>query len=345
MTRIYPEQLSSQLQDALRGSYLLWGNEPLLLQECQDKIRQAALHQGFTEHFSFSLDAQTDWDEIFSLCQSMSLFASRQILTLMLPENGPNAAMAEKLTQLSTLLHPDLLLILRGHKLTKAQENSRWFKDISSNGLYISCLTPEYQRLPQWVAQRAKHLGLSLEEQANQLLCYCYEGNLLALSQALERLSLLYPDGKLTLLRVETAVDDAAHFTPYHWIDALLAGKPQRAWHILNQLHQEDMEAVILLRSIQRDLMLLLTLKKQSTHTPLKNLFDQHKVWQNKRALLSSALQRLSLAQLQSAIQLLAQAELKAKQDYSQPVWPDLETLSMLLCGKTLPESLIDGIN
>lgn len=71
----------------------------------------------------------------------MSLFASRQILTLMLPENGPNAAMAEKLTQLSTLLHSDLLLILRGHKLTKAQENSRWFKDISSNGLYISCLT------------------------------------------------------------------------------------------------------------------------------------------------------------------------------------------------------------
>lgn len=117
------------------------------------------------------------------------------------------------------------------------------------------------------MAQRAKHLGLTLEEQANQLLCYCYEGNLLALSQALERLSLLYPDGKLTLLRVETAVDDAAHFTPYHWIDALLAGKPQRAWHILNQLHQEDMEAVILLRSIQRDLMLLLTLKN-NRHTP-----------------------------------------------------------------------------
>ena len=49
--------------------------------------------------------------------------------------------------------------------------------------------------------------------------------HLLALAQALERLALLWPDGKLTLPRVEQAVNDAAHFTPYHWVDALLAGK------------------------------------------------------------------------------------------------------------------------
>lgn len=342
MTRIYPEQLASQLQDALRGRYLLWGNEPLLLQESQDLIRQAALQQGFTEHFSFSLDANTDWDEIFSLCQALSLFASRQSLTLILPDSAPNAAMAEKLLQLSTLLHEDLLLILRGQKLTKVQENSAWFKALSLHSVYVSCLTPEHQKLPQWVSMRAKKMNLQLETEANQLLCYCYEGNLLALSQALERLSLLYPDGKLTLHRVEDTVNDAAHFTPYHWIDALLDGKPKRAWHILNQLRREDTEAVILLRSIQRELILLLTLKRQSATTPLKNLLDQHRVWQNRRPLLTSALQRLTLTQLHNAINLLMQAELKAKLDYSQPVWPDLESLSMLLCGKTL--SFIDDI-
>lgn len=342
MTRIYPEQLASQLQDTLRGRYLLWGNEPLLLQESQDLIRQAAQQQGFTEHFSFSLDANTDWDEIFSLCQALSLFASRQSLTLILPESAPNAAMAEKLLQLSTLLHEDLLLILRGQKLTKVQENSAWFKALSQHSVYVSCLTPEHQKLPQWVSMRAKKMSLQLEAEANQLLCYCYEGNLLALSQALERLSLLYPDGKLTLHRVEDTVNDAAHFTPYHWIDALLDGKPKRAWHILNQLRREDTEAVILLRSIQRELILLLTLKRQSATRPLKSLLDQHRVWQNRRPLLTSALQRLTLAQLHSAINLLMQAELKAKLDYSQPVWPDLESLSMLLCGKNL--SFIDEI-
>lgn len=344
MIRIYPEQLASQLQESLRGRYLIWGNEPLLIQESQDAIRKTAQTQGFEEHFTFSLEQHTDWDEIFSLCQALSLFTSRQSLTLILPENGPSAAMTEKLIQLSQLLHPDILLLLRGQKLTKAQENSAWFKAISHEAVYISCLTPEYQRLPQWVAKRAHNMQLSLETEANQLLCYCYEGNLLALAQALERLSLLYPDGKLTLPRVETAVNDAAHFTPYHWVDALLAGKSRRAWHILEQLQREDTETVILLRAIQRELMLLLTLKRQSVTTPLKTLFDQHKIWQSRRPLLSAALQRLSLHQLQSALLLLTQAELHAKQDFSHSVWPDLQSLSMLVCTKALPESFIHDL-
>ncbi|MDX7988333.1 DNA polymerase III subunit delta [Xenorhabdus sp. 12] len=342
MIRIYPEQLLAQLNEGLRNSYLLWGSEPLLLQESQDSIRRVAEQQGFMEHFSFVLDNHTDWDEIFSLCQSLSLFTSRQSITLQLPENGPNAAMAERLVKLSELLHADILLILRGHKLTKAQENSPWFKALGQNGVYISCLTPEQNRLPQWVAQRAKNMGLSLENEANQLLCYCYEGNLLALAQALERLSLLYPDNRLTLHRVEDTVNDAAHFSPYHWVDALLAGKTKRAWHVLKQLRQEDTETIILLRTIQRELMLLLTFKRQSTAVPLKTLFDQHKVWQNRRPLLTAALQRLSQPDLRSAIHLLSQMELRVKQDYSQSIWADLETLSMLLCGKPLPESFFE---
>lgn len=136
-------------------------------------------------------------------------------------------------------------------------------------------------------------------------------------------------------------MNDSAHFTPYHWVDALLAGKSRRSWHILEQLQQEDVEPVILLRSIQRDLMLLITLKRQSVTTPLKTLFDQHKVWQNRRGVLTEALQRLTLHQLQSALMLLTQAEINIKQDFSHSPWPDLQSLSMLLCGKAFAENFI----
>lgn len=273
----------------------------------------------------------------------MSLFASRQTLLLIFPENGPTAPIGEQLTKLATLLHEDILLILRGPRLTKAQENSAWFKALSPHGALVSCQTPEQAQLPRWVATRAKAMKLELDDAANQLLCYCYEGNLLALSQALERLSLLHPDGKLTLPRVEQAVNDAAHFTPFHWLDALLAGKSKRAWHILQQLQQEDVEPVILLRTLQRELLLLLTLQRRMASAPLRTLFDQHKVWQNRRPLVTQALQRLSGAQLQQAVQLLTQIELTLKQDYGQSVWPELETLSMLLCGKPLATSFTDA--
>lgn len=195
------------------------------MQESQDAVRQVAAAQGFEEHHTFSIDPNTDWNAIFSLCQAMSLFASRQTLLLLLPENGPNAAINEQLLTLTGLLHDDLLLIVRGNKLSKAQENSAWFTALANRSVQVTCQTPEQAQLPRWVAARAKQLNLELDDAANQVLCYCYEGNLLALAQALERLSLLWPDGKLTLPRVEQAVNDAAHFTPFHWVDALLMGK------------------------------------------------------------------------------------------------------------------------
>ncbi|AKP34722.1 DNA polymerase III subunit delta [Yersinia aleksiciae] len=343
MIRVYPEQLVAQLHEGLRACYLLCGNEPLLLQESQDHIRQVAAQHDFTEHFSFALDAHTEWDSIFSLCQALSLFASRQTLLLSFPESGLTAPMNEQLVKLSGLLHPDILLILRANKLTKAQENSVWFKALSPNGVFVSCQTPEQTQLPRWVSTRAKSLDLDIDDAAIQLLCYCYEGNLLALSQALERLSLLYPDGKLTLPKVEQAVNDAAHFTPYHWLDALLAGKSKRAWHILQQLQQEDSEPIILLRTLQRELLQLLTLKRRMDQVPLRALFDQFKVWQNRRPIMTQALQRLSMPQLQQAVHLLTQMEIRLKQDYGQSIWPELETLSMLMCGKILPESFFDA--
>ncbi|ACS84901.1 DNA polymerase III subunit delta [Musicola paradisiaca] len=342
MIRLYPEQLAAQLREGLRGCYLLCGNEPLLLQESQDQIRAAAQQQEFLEHFSFVLDNATDWDAVFSTCQALSLFASRQTLLLNLPDAGPTAAMSEQLIKLAGLLHPDILLIIRGNKLSKAQENSAWFKTLAEQGVYVPCLSPEQEHLPRWVAQRAKTMKLELDDAAGQLICYCYEGNLLALVQALERLTLLYPDGKLTLPRVEQAVNDAAHFTPFHWVDALLAGKSKRAWHILHQLRLEDGEPVILLRTVQRELLLLLQLKRQMATVPLRTLFDRHKVWQNRRNLITQALQRLSLQQLQQAVTLLAQLEVTLKQNYGQPVWAELETLTMVLCGKALPDSLLE---
>lgn len=343
MIRLYPEQLRAQLSEGLRAAYLLLGNDPLFLQESKDAIKHAAVSEGFIEHHTMTLDASTDWNEIFSLCQAMSLFASRQTLLLLLPENGPNAAINEQLATLVGLLHDDLLLIVRGNKLTKSQENAAWIQALANRAVQISCQTPDPSQLPRWLANRAKQNNLQLDEPASQLLCYCYEGNLLALAQALERLSLLWPDGKLTLPRVEQAVNDAAHFTPFHWVDALLAGKSKRALHILQQLRLEGSEPVILLRTVQRELLLLVTLKRQSAHTSLRSLFDKHRVWQNRRAMVGEAVNRLSGSQLRQAVTLLSRAELTLKQDYGQSIWAELESLSLLLCHKALADVFIDG--
>ncbi len=338
MVKVYPEQLRAQLNDGLRAAYLLLGNDPLLLQESQDVVRHVASEQGFAEHHTFQLDASTDWDPIYSLSQALSLFASRQTLTLILPDSGPNAAIAGNLDKLIGLLHDDFLLLIRGPKLTRAQENGAWLKALQQRSVIVNCQTPEQSQLPRWVSNRAQQMKLKLDDAAVSLMCYCYEGNLLALSQALERLSLLWPDGKLTLPRVEQAVNDAAHFSPFHWVDAVLAGKSQRALHVLQQLELEGAEPVILLRTVQRELMQLLTLQRESIHQPLRQLFDKHRVWQQRRPLYSAALDRLGPNQLTQAVRVLSQTELTLKQDYGQSVWQELEGLTLLMCHQPLAD-------
>ena len=100
---------------------------------------------------------------------------------------------------------------------------------------------------------------------------------------------------------------------------------------------------MILLRTLQRELLLLVTLKRQSAHAPLRTLFDKHRVWQNRRGMIGDALNRLTPAQLRQAVQLLTRTELTLKQDYGQSVWAELEGLSLLICHKALAEVFIDG--
>lgn len=65
MIRLYRNNSARSSMKELRAAYLLLGNDPLLLQESQDAVRQVAAAQGFEEHHTFSIDPNTDWNAIF----------------------------------------------------------------------------------------------------------------------------------------------------------------------------------------------------------------------------------------------------------------------------------------
>lgn len=327
--RIFADKLANTLQRQLHPVYLLFGAEPLLIQESRDQIEHTAKSKGFSEVFRFSITAQTDWNEVLDACNSMSLFAEKKILQLELPESGTNQAITKELLNLHQVLNPDVILIVSGSKLTKAQENAKWFKALNSNGLWVSCLTPDIHRLPQFVLQRCHKLGLKPDNEAVQMLAQWHEGNLLALSQSLEKLCLLYPDGILTLVRIESALSRHNHFTAFNWIDAMLEGKAKRSQRILRELHGEGVEAVILLRTLQKELNTLMSYKQELTSKSLQQVFDQYRVWNNKRPLYTAALNRHTPKALYSMVCTLAQAEHTVKTDYDNSVWPILTQLTL----------------
>ncbi|HHV6871445.1 DNA polymerase III subunit delta [Haemophilus influenzae] len=343
MNRIFPEQLNHHLIQGLARVYLLQGQDPLLLSETEDTICQVANQQGFDEKNTIQVDNQTDWVQLIESCQSMGLFFSKQILILNLPENF-TALLQKNLQELISVLHKDILLILQVAKLTKAIEKQTWFITLNQyepNAILINCQTPTVENLPRWVKNRTKAMGLEADDEAIQQLCYSYENNLLALKQALQLLDLLYPDHKLTYNRVISVVEQSSIFTPFQWIDALLMGKANRAKRILKGLQAEDVQPIILLRTLQRELFTLLELTKPQQRImtteklptqQIKTEFDRLKIWQNRRPLFLSAIQRLTYQKLYEIIQELANIERLAKQEFSDEVWIKLADLSVKIC-------------
>ncbi|WP_074213627.1 DNA polymerase III subunit delta [Salinivibrio sp. ES.052] len=336
--RTYPEQLAQQLNQPLRQTYLVFGSDPLLKLEARDAICQAARTQGFEEHHRFLIDGQLNWQDVFDCCQALSLFSSRQIIELTCPENGLSSAQTKQLTELANNLHPDILLLVQGERLNKKQESAKWFTTLSKKALYVVCHTPDARHFPRFIEQRCRALHLQPDQPALQLLAQWHEGNLLALVQSLQILQLLYPDGTLTLPRIESALSRHHHFTPFQLTDALLAGKAQRAQRIVEQLHAEGEEPTLLLRLIQRELKQLYTLQEQGQQgRPLNIVFDQLRVWQTRRPMITAALKRLNLPRLAALLRHLAQLEIRLKTDFSRDPWPDLHYFCALMCQEPEP--------
>jgi hypothetical protein len=77
-------------------------------------------------------------------------------------------------------------------------------------------------------------------------------------------------------------------------------------------------------------LLLLVTLKRQSTHTPLRSLFDKHRVWQNRRQHQRGP-QPPEHGTAAPGGTLLMRAELTFKQDYGQSSGPNWKVFLVAL--------------
>ncbi|OOF38864.1 DNA polymerase III subunit delta [Rodentibacter mrazii] len=343
MNRLFPEQLAHHLSQRLAKVYLLAGQDPLLLSESEDTIYQTAIRQGFDEKNTVQIDSHTDWGKLIEVNQSMGLFFNKQMLVLNLPENL-TAPLQKNLQEFIVSLTEDVLLVLSITKLSKTMEKQAWFLALSQyepDLILINCQTPTVENLPRWVKNRIQSMGLTADDEAIQQLCYSYENNLLALKQTLQLLDLLHPDHKLNYNRVIEVVEQSSIFMPFQWIDALLAGKVNRAKRILSGLQAEDIQPIILLRTLQRELLTILELTKPQQHIritdalpiqQIKSEFDRLKIWQNRRPLFLTAVQRLSYQKLYEIIQELANIERLAKQEFSNNVWEQLADLSVKIC-------------
>jgi DNA polymerase III subunit delta len=327
--RIYPEQFADHLKAGLRPCYLVFGEEPLLKQEAIDSIRLQSRKLGFDERHSFVVEPGLDWNQVYDACQAMSLFSARQLIELELPPKV-DKDLAARISEIGKQLHPDLLLVLSGTRLNQTQMKAAWFDKLYQIGTYVPVNHPEPRFFPRWMGARFQKFGLKALPDAINFMCHSYEGNLLAASQEIEKLTLLDPPLPISVPYLQETIIRHAHFTPFQLIDTLLEGKVNRAQRILQALRAEGTEPGMLAWTLTRELEQLteLSLAMRSGH-PLGEHFSRLRIWQSRQQLIQQALTRLPFAKLQQLWQLMGQLDDALRHFETQRAWLLLQTLAL----------------
>ena len=336
--KLKPEQLSNHLQQPLLPVYLLSGDEPLLVQEAGDQLRQSARQAGFSEREVFHAEPGFAWESLLESSQSLSLFAEKRLIELHIPNGKPGTKGSDILSQLLQAPSDDNLLLIHCPKLDASAQRSAWFKAVDKAGAVLQVWPIEPQRLPGWINQRCRQQGLKLEGDCAQLLADRVEGNLLAAVQEIEKLKLLSPDGKINEQRVLGGVADSARYDLFGLIDTALEGKSERCLKMLNGLQAEGTDAIVILGSLSWELRKLLDLSQQAGQIS-EGLYKKHRIWGKRKGLVSTALRRLSCTQLETLLQQCSTIDQAIKGMRADNPWLLLSQLLLSLCQPPQPRT------
>ena len=186
----------------------------------------------------------------------------------------------------------DAILIISSGKLEGSAKNTKWFKTLDQSGVVVECWPISPEQLPRWIEQRMLSKGLTSSRDGIAMLAERVEGNLLAASQEIDKLFLLYGKADLSLEQLTSAVSDSARYSIYDLVDSALKGDLIRTTRIVSNLKNEGVEPVLVLWAMTREIRLMTGIA--SANVSMDAAIAKARVWDNRKALIKKALSRHS---------------------------------------------------
>lgn len=328
MVRLDSNQLKQHLLHNLSPLYVLLGDEPLAQSECLDAIRLAARKAGADERTSHIAERNFNWQQIQLFSQELSLFSSKRILEIYIPSGKPGVDGGKVLTTLAANLIPDTTIIIVLPSLEREAKNSAWFNALQSASTLIELKEVAPSQLPQWLAARLAQQNQSTEAASLAFIAHQVEGNLLAAHQEIQKLALLYPAGEISAEAVRESVLNVARYDAFQLGEAVLAGDAARTSRILHGLQDEGENAVAVMNPLMWVLRPLVRIKHaEARGENLITAMTNARIYGDRQSLVKRALVRLSVRQLEAALQKLCDIDKTAKGVMQGDAWLELSRL------------------
>lgn len=326
--RLEPAQLAQHLATTLAPVYVLVGDEPLAKTESLDSIRAAARKAGAEERTSYTAERNFNWQQVLQFGQAISLFSSKRILEISIPNGKPGADGGKILSELAQSPFQDVTSIILLPELDRDARNSSWWNALQQSAVVIQLkeVAPEY--LPQWIAKRLALQQQSAEPASLSFMAQQVEGNLLAAHQEIQKLGLLYPAGKLGHDEIVSSVLNVSRFDAFQLGESVLLGDSARAARILQGLRDEGEQALAVVNPLLWQLRPLIALKYAETRGHnLAQAMTGARIYGDRQNLMRKASARFSFRQLEAALQKLCDIDKMAKGVLEGDAWQELSRL------------------
>lgn len=321
-------QLKQHLLKTLAPLYVLVGDEPLALSECLDSIRHAARKAGADERNSYIVERNFNWQQINQFAQALSLFSALRILEIHIPNGKPGVESGKALAELCANLIPDTTTIIVLPTLERDAKNSAWFGALQKAGMVIDLKEISPAQLPNWLAARLALQNQSTDAISLAFIAHQVEGNLLAAHQEIQKLALLYPAGEISHDAIREAVLNVSRFDAFQLGDAVLAGDAARVTAILQGLQDEGEQVVAVMNPLMWVLRPLVRIKQaEARNENIMTAMTNARIYGDRQNLVKRALSRLSLRQLEAALQKLCDIDKTAKGMMQGDAWLELSRL------------------
>ena len=254
------------------------------------------------------------------------------MIDLRIPAGKPGKEGGAALQEWCRNLSPDNLLLITLPELDWREEKAVWFTTLVNAGVTLKLNAPPLAELPGWIAGRLRRQQQSADLDSLKFIAERVEGNLLAAHQEIQKLGLLYPAGALSLAQVREAVLNVARYDIDSLREALLAGDIARLTRTLDGLMHEGEAPPLVLWAMSEEIRALAMLRAGLDRgRQLETLLKEAKVWGPRLNPVKKALQRLSTATLEAALQHAGKIDRLAKGVGQGDIWVEFLRLGVSL--------------
>lgn len=230
--------------------YLLYGDEPYLVERAAKKLLERAVDPGFRD---FNLNVfygnECKGEEIFGAAQTLPMFAERRVVLVKKGGELPAAAQELLLPYLQDP-SPTTCLVLQADKV---DGRKKFFLELKKKGEAVEFKRPYENQLGPFVREEIRSAGKRIVPEAAELLAYLVGNNLQELVSQIEKLALFCGSKEVIGVDdVKAIVSDTKVESVFEFTDALGARDLDRAVGLLYTLLKDGEVPLRILGAVAR---------------------------------------------------------------------------------------------